>query len=290
MKNAYVYKETPTRDLELYADFPKDWKASDKRPAIVWFFGGAWNTGSPFAFKPQADYFARRGVVGIRVDYRIRTVDGIKNDGYISGLDAKTAIRWVRKNAASLGIDPNNIMAGGDSAGGHLAIATQIPELNDPADDLSISSKVSALLLHNPYVVYINPKSWIYQIDFKTLPPVWVAYGLKDKAAYNDDPSTKRRERNGESFVKELGQAGIPLRTYIKADGGHGFCSGAVHLNPSTLDIDDFLQACGLLPKGKVAGPGKKTAGAWASEHMREIVQGQAILSQPRTLEFVSAQ
>jgi acetyl esterase/lipase len=153
MENAYVYKKTPTRDLELYVDFPTAWKPSDKRPAIVWFFGGAWNTGSPFAFKPQAEYFSRRGVVGIRVDYRIRTVDGIKNDGYLSGLDAKTAIRWVRKNAAALGIDPENIMAGGDSAGGHLAIATQIPDLNDPADDLSISTKVSALILHNPYVV-----------------------------------------------------------------------------------------------------------------------------------------
>ncbi len=58
MENAYIYKKTPTRDLELYADFPSDWKATDKRPAIIWFFGGAWNTGTPFAFKPQADYFS----------------------------------------------------------------------------------------------------------------------------------------------------------------------------------------------------------------------------------------
>ena len=288
MKNAYVYKKTPTRDLELYVDFPTDWKASDKRPAIVWFFGGAWNTGSPFAFKPQAEYFARRGVVGIRVDYRIRTVDGIKNDGYLSGLDAKTAIRWVRKNASALGIDPENIMAGGDSAGGHLAVATQIPDLNDPADDLSISTKVSALILHNPYVVYLNPKSWVYKIDFKTLPPVWVGYGLKDKAAYDDDPSKKKTERNGESFVKELGAAGIPLRTYIKADGRHGFCSGPVHLEPSTLDIDDFLQECELLPPGQAAGPGKKTARHRAQQHLENIEAGKATRSTPRTLEFVT--
>jgi acetyl esterase len=287
-KNAYVYKKTPTRDLELYVDFPKDWKASDQRPAIVWFFGGAWNTGTPFAFKPQSDYFARRGLVSICVDYRIRTVDGIHTDGFISGWDAKTAIRWVRKNASSLGINPNKIIAGGGSAGGHLAIATQIPKLNDPADDLAISTKVSALILHNPYVVYINPKSWIYQIDFKTLPPVWVGYGLKDKAAYNDDSSTKRTERNGESFVKELGQAGVPLRTYIKEDGGHGFCSSPLYLETSTLDIADFLQECGLLDKGAVPGPGKKTSGAWANQHRRQILQGQAKLSQPKVLEFVN--
>ncbi|MGB1937840.1 MAG: alpha/beta hydrolase [Akkermansiaceae bacterium] len=288
MENAFIYKKTPTRDLELYVDYPKGWQPTDKRPAIVWFFGGAWTTGTPFAFKPQADYFARRGLVCIMVDYRIRTVDGIKSDGYTSGLDAKTAIRWVRKNASSLGIDPDKIMAGGDSAGGHLAIATQIPDLNDPVDDTSISTKVAALLVHNPYVVYINPQSWVYQIDFKTLPPVWIAYGLKDKAAYTDDPSSKRTERNGESFVRELGEAGIALRTYIKADGGHGFCSGPEHLEPSTLDKDDFLQECGILEPGTVPGPGKKTAGVWKKEHDEKIVSGQVKRSQPRVLEFPS--
>lgn len=286
MENAFIYKKTPTRDLELYVDYPEGWKPSDKRPAIVWFFGGAWATGTPFAFKPQADYFARRGLVCIRADYRIRTVDGIKNDGYISGLDAKTAIRWVRKNASSLGIDPDKIMAGGDSAGGHLAIATQIAGLNDPEDDTSISTKVAALLVHNPYVVYINPQSWVYQIDFRTLPPVWIAYGLKDKAAYTDDPSSKRTERNGESFVRELKEAGIPLRTYIKADGGHGFCSGSDHLEPSTIDKDDFLQECGILEPGTVPGPGKRTAAVWKQEHFEKIESGQTKRSQPRVLEF----
>ena len=147
---------------------------------------------------------------------------------------------------------------------------------------------MSALLLHNPYVVHINPKSWIYQIDFKTLPPVWVGYGLKDKAAYNDDPSTKRTERNGQSFVKELGQAGIPLRTYIKADGGHGFCSSPLHLETSTLDMDDFLQECGLIEKASILGTGMKTSGAWPNQHRRDILQGKAILSQPEVLEFVT--
>ncbi len=177
-------------------------------------------------------------------------------------------------------------MTGGDSAGGHLAIATQIKDLNDPSDDLTISTKVSALLLHNPYVVLINPKSWIYQIDFKTLPAVWVAYGLKDKAAYNDDPSSKRTERNGESFVKELTAAGIPLRTYIKADGAHGFCSGGVHVSPSTLDKDDFLQQLKLIPEGKLPNHKIIHYGAWRSEHLRKITEGNATLSLPKTLEF----
>lgn len=288
MENAFIYKRTPTRELCLYVDFPDDWQQGDQRPAMLWFFGGAWNTGTPYAFKPQAEYFAKRGVVGIRVDYRIRTVDGIKNDGFLSGHDAKTALRWVRKNAAKLGIDPDRIMAGGDSAGGHLAIATQIPTLNDPEDDSSISTKLNALILHNPYVVFINPASWVYQIDLKTLPPVWISYGLEDKAAYNDDPSSKRAERNGESFVRELTEAGIALRTYIKEDAGHGFCSGPPHLDPSTEDIDLFLQECGLLEKGTAPLPGHSWSGAMLKAHLQQVEAGKLTRSTPSTLEFAT--
>ena len=287
MENGFIYKKTPTRDLALYIDFPDNWQESDKRPAIIWFFGGAWNTGTPYAFKSKADYFAKRGVVSVRVDYRIRTVDGIFNDGFISGHDAKTALRWVRKNAGRLGIDPDRIIAGGDSAGGHLAVATQIPTLNDPTDDNSISTMVSALLLHNPYVVFINPESWVYQIGFKTLPPAWVSYGLKDKAAYDDDPSSKRSERNGESFVKELSEAGIPLKTYIKADAGHGFCSSPPHLGPSTLDADLFLQQCGLLEKGSAPLP-QSSGRAMLNELLQKIEAGNLQPTELKTLEFVT--
>lgn len=286
-ENAYTYKKTPTRDLNLYVDFPADWKPSDRRPAILWFFGGAWNTGNPYHFKPQAVYFAQRGVVGINVDYRIRTVDGIVTDGYVSGQDAKTAVRWVRKNAAQLGIDPDRIMAGGGSAGGHLAIATQIPSLNDPDDDVSISATVSALLMHNPYVVRINEKSWVYQIDFKTLPPVWVGYSTKDDGAYTDDPSTKRTERSGESFVKELAEAGIPLRTYIKDEGGHGFCSGPPHLQASTADIDEFLQECGLLDAGEAELPDRISGDGMFNQHLKKVAVGEVDRVLPKTLEFV---
>jgi acetyl esterase/lipase len=72
LPNAYVYKQTPTRDLELYIDFPEDWKPTDKRPAVLWFFGGAWSVGSASHFKPVSEYFAGRGCLGICVDYRRR--------------------------------------------------------------------------------------------------------------------------------------------------------------------------------------------------------------------------
>ena len=38
-----VYKKTPTRDLTLKIYSPSGLKQNDKRPAIVFFFGGGWN-------------------------------------------------------------------------------------------------------------------------------------------------------------------------------------------------------------------------------------------------------
>ena len=65
--------------------------------------------------------------------------------------DAKSAIRWVRKNADRLGIDPDRIASGGGSAGGHLAAAVgTLEEFDEPDEDSSISSCPNAMLLFNP--------------------------------------------------------------------------------------------------------------------------------------------
>ncbi len=59
--------------------------------------------------------------------------------------DGKSAVRYLRVNAARLGLDPNRIAAGGGSAGGHVAAATgTLPGLDDPADDTSVSSRPNA--------------------------------------------------------------------------------------------------------------------------------------------------
>src|SRR5205823_285667 len=42
----HVYKQTPQGDLTLHFYLPPDWKPSDKRPAVVFFFGGGWKNGS----------------------------------------------------------------------------------------------------------------------------------------------------------------------------------------------------------------------------------------------------
>src|SRR5687768_11728759 len=69
--NAVVYKTVGTRELKLFIDKPVDWNADGKLPAVDFFFGGGWVAGSPGQFKPQSEYLTTRGVIGVRVEYRV---------------------------------------------------------------------------------------------------------------------------------------------------------------------------------------------------------------------------
>ncbi len=147
-----IYKTVGDVKLDLIIDFPEGWKATDQRPAIVFFFGGGWASGSTQQFANHARYLASRGMVAMAADYRVSSRHGVKAASCVA--DAKSAIRWVRTNAAKLGVDPQRIAAGGGSAGGHLAAATAtLPGLDDPADDRRVSGVPNALVLFNPALV-----------------------------------------------------------------------------------------------------------------------------------------
>ena len=67
-----TYKEIDGAKLNVWI-FQPDGKATPgaKRPAIVFFFGGGWTSGSPAQFERQCRHFAERGMVAITADYRV---------------------------------------------------------------------------------------------------------------------------------------------------------------------------------------------------------------------------
>lgn len=145
------YKAIGDVHLNLYAFFPPGHKHSDHTPAIVFFFGGGWTSGSPQQFEQHCRHLARRGMVAFTADYRVASRHGVK--GVECVRDAKSAVRWIRANAGRLGIDPHRIAAAGGSAGGHIAAAAGlIPGLDNLLEDRKISSRPDALVLFNPAV------------------------------------------------------------------------------------------------------------------------------------------
>lgn len=145
-----TYKRVGDVALNVWIVAPP--KADTPRPAIVFFFGGGWRSGSPGQFEPQCRHFAERGLVAIAADYRVESRHQVKPTVCVA--DAKSCLRWVRANAQRLGVDPQRIVAAGGSAGGHLAAATAtLPGLDDPQDDKTVSCVPNALVLFNPAVV-----------------------------------------------------------------------------------------------------------------------------------------
>ncbi|MHC4717520.1 MAG: alpha/beta hydrolase, partial [Planctomycetota bacterium] len=152
----HTYKFTPNGELRIQVHFPFDWTPRDARPGAVFFFGGGWNSGVIHQFSRHAAYLASRGMVAACADYRVKTrhqatpADGVA--------DAVSAVRWLRAHAPSLGIDPGRIVAGGGSAGGHLAACAALCDgFDTPGEDAAVSPRPNALVLFNP-AIHIGPQ------------------------------------------------------------------------------------------------------------------------------------
>jgi acetyl esterase/lipase len=82
-------------------------------------------------------------------DYRVSSRHMTKAKECVQ--DGKSAVRWVRENAARLGVDPNRIAAGGGSAGGHVAACTAVlAGWDEPGEKTAMSARPDALVLFNP--------------------------------------------------------------------------------------------------------------------------------------------
>jgi acetyl esterase/lipase len=198
---AYVYKRVAGAELKLWVFWPRALMPSEARPAIVFFGGDGWTTQSPTQFTPQARYLATKGMVTVVAAYRVRNPDNATP--FESVADAKSAIRWLREHAKELHIAPKSLAAGGGSAGGHIALtAAVVNELDEPGENLKVSSKPNALVLFNPVpntvveaqaalgpeqqgmVALLGPRareiSPIHHLGKKNLPPTIIFHGKAD--------------------------------------------------------------------------------------------------------------
>lgn len=247
----HVYKRIGSRELKLYIVSPPDAKATDQRPALVFFHGGGWTGGAPTQFNIQSAYLASRGLVCVQVEYRLLDKTD-KAPPLVCVQDAKSAMRWVRAHAADLGIDPARIGAGGGSAGGHLAAFVGMVEgSDDPMDDLEISPRAAALVLFNPIfdngteggwgharvgarVKEFSPAHNISADD----PPAIVFLGRKDKLI---PVATVER------FQANMHTAGVRCDAFFYADQGHGFFNQDPFKTRTLIEVDRFLASLGWL-------------------------------------------
>lgn len=258
-----VYKETDGVVLKLWIFNPVKHKAGDKKPAIVFFFGGGWNGGSPSQFVHQCEYLAARGMVAMVTDYRVFSRNQVRANKCVS--DAKSAVRWVREHAEELGIDPNRIAAGGGSAGGHLAAATAtLPMFDEQSEDTSVSSKPNALALFNPALV-LAPLEYLPEETerFKNLekrfgatpesmsPYHHVVKGLPPTIIFHGTGDTTVPYKSAELFAEKMRKQGN-LCILVGYEGEpHGFFNYGKKNNGAFVDtvnkLDAFFVSLGYL-------------------------------------------
>ncbi|MGE5109074.1 MAG: alpha/beta hydrolase fold domain-containing protein [Sphingobacteriales bacterium] len=89
--------------------------------AFIYLHGSAFYfLDKDFATRPFFSHLAAQGHVIMDVAYRLSPETDIM--GMVN--DVKRAIVWVKENADTYGVNPNRIVVGGGSAGGHLALLT----------------------------------------------------------------------------------------------------------------------------------------------------------------------
>src|SRR5215470_11325909 len=102
--------------------------ANDKRPVMVWIYGGGFTGGSGGMAWYDGENLAAKGPVIVTINYRLGSLgffahpDLAKESGHnASGnygmMDAIDALQWVKRNIAAFGGDPNKVTVAGESAG-----------------------------------------------------------------------------------------------------------------------------------------------------------------------------
>ncbi|GAB3418061.1 alpha/beta hydrolase fold domain-containing protein [Flindersiella endophytica] len=106
-------------------------------PAVVYLHGGGWAWGSrTHGWYPWlSPLLAAHGFVAVNVSYRLTG-----QAPFPAQLDdVRAAVRFLRSQAATYGIDPDRIGAWGDSAGGHLAALLGV----SPSPDAAVQAVVA---------------------------------------------------------------------------------------------------------------------------------------------------
>ena len=250
-----AYKKTDKGDLLLHVFEPDGWQSSDQRSAIVFFFGGGWVGGAPKQFFSHCRHLADRGMVAMSAEYRTRKSHGTNPFACVE--DGRSAVEWIRSSAAKLGVDANRIVAGGGSAGGHVAACTAVKspkatEAGQTGDDKA-TYQPDALVLFNPVIDTskrgfgnnaagenwrrISPVHNVHSV----MPPSIIFHGIADTTV----PITNVRE-----YRRLVRQSGGQCELIEYPGEKHAFFNlGRPNYADTIEKMDRFLESLGYLEK-----------------------------------------
>ena len=239
----------PDRKEKADLYLPTNNPSGARRPAVVIIHGGGWTGGDKGAAREIniGTNLALRGYVGLSINYVLASTNqAVSKATWPQNLhDCMTAVRWLRKNAERLQVNPERIGVIGGSAGGHLAAMLAVTgekdgldpkgpygefscrvqcavDLYGPADlsghrDISMlgKSRADALELYRA----ASPVTYVDKHD----PPILILHGTADKTV--DIAQSKL-------FAERLKAVGARHELVIVEGAPHTF-----HLQPKQADL-----------------------------------------------------
>lgn len=198
IKSDIEYGNTGTRPLLLDLYSPND--VQGPVPGIVFIHGGSWKHGGKEDYRLYGMHFAKLGYVVASIQYRLSGEAPFPAAVH----DVKAAVRYMRAEASSIGVDPDRIGVAGGSAGGHLSMmigySSDVPELAGKSGHPGVSSRVQCVVnLYGPtdmtteYARNISQTnsavSQFFTGTYKEQPDAYAA-GSPLKYVTSDDPPT----------------------------------------------------------------------------------------------------
>lgn len=213
-------------------------------PAIVFFYGGGWNSGDRGDFGFVGRALASQGFVVVLPDYRLAPAN--RFPAFVE--DGAEALRWVQANVAKWGGDPKRIGVGGHSAGAHLAALLAFDQRYGVAGMIGAAALLSGPFDFDP-IAYDETRvamgDWPCREETQPVnfaradaPPTLLATGTGDVVV---------RARNSQSMARALQAVGAPVEIRLYRGQTHSdliksFSPLFRGSNPALEDMVAFLR------------------------------------------------
>ncbi|MBL4886686.1 MAG: alpha/beta hydrolase fold domain-containing protein [Planctomycetaceae bacterium] len=242
-----VYKTVDGHEMYLHLFEPDGCQPGDQRSCFLFIHGGGWAGGYPRMMYPYAAHFSEQGMVCISLEYRL--LNNPKGTTVFDCVkDGRSAVRFVRSHAKSLGIDPHKIIVSGASAGGHVAVGTALFDgIDEPDDALDVSCVPDAMVLLYPVIDtseagYGNKKAGP---DWRKISPVHnVRSNLPPTIIFHGTGDTVTPFPGAKKYQELAVEKGNRCELDIHEGGRHGYLIFDEKLYRETLvKIEAFLKS-----------------------------------------------
>lgn len=204
-------------ELDVYA--PRA-TTGGRRPVILFFYGGSWNSGRRHGYAFAARALAARGFVVVVPDYRL--VPRVRYPDFLH--DCAAAVRWARRHSTRFGGDGERIVLTGHSAGAYNAMMLALDPGLLGADRAAVRGVVG---LAGPYdFLPLDDASTLaafgaWPNPAETQPIGHAAAGAPPALLLHGDDDLRVKPRNSRKLAERLRSAGSKAELKLYPRLGH---------------------------------------------------------------------